>query len=100
MTRGTSELTNMEILLPYVVFAADPSQVQLKLDMKWKREYVKCVEQLDSCSCGLFLLAFVECVFRGIPPQFDADPLQMRYRIARDLIDIGESLSSKNKSKV
>ncbi|PIA26946.1 hypothetical protein AQUCO_08400006v1 [Aquilegia coerulea] len=88
--RATNEQRNMEKMLPYAIYAADPSQIQLDLERKWKREYVSCVTQPDFCTCWAFLLAFVECVLRGIPPEFEADPLQMRYRIARDLIDCGE----------
>ncbi|KAF5179865.1 hypothetical protein FRX31_030547 [Thalictrum thalictroides] len=74
-------------MLPYVVYAADPSNVNIEFDFTWKRTFVPCTKQEDSSSCRAYMLTTVDCLLRNKSLKFRARNELLRKRIAMDLLD-------------
>ncbi|KAF5205000.1 hypothetical protein FRX31_005413 [Thalictrum thalictroides] len=97
--RATKEQIGVERMLPYVVYAVDPSNENIEFDFKWKRIFVPCTKQENSSSCGAYMLTMVDCLLRNKSLKFRARNEFLRRRIAMDLLDCGVKPPQKPKAE-
>ncbi|KAF6145215.1 hypothetical protein GIB67_041410 [Kingdonia uniflora] len=89
-------LDTIEFMLPKILVRGNPllaGVFDLKNPKPWKRKVREDItQQSNNHDCGVYTLAFMDCILRKASLKFSNNGRDMRYRIARDLLTLGSDV--------